>query len=390
MNPLAQFRGFLTSRQGEMLALLKELVLLQSHSRNKAGVDRVGASIRSVLRTDPVGCEIIEQSTYGNHLRVQSSAVDRYSKQVLMVGHMDTVFPEDSPFNWYREDNTYCYGPGVADMKGGLVAGIYALKALGEAGLLEKIPVTFFFNSDEEIGSPSSRKHIRAAARRSLFAFVFEAGGLQGEIVTGRKGNLSLALTLSGKSGHAAFAGKHKASAVLELAHKIIAIEALNDEERGISANVGQISGGIGPNTVPASAAARIDLRFKNRTDQNFVTANMQAIAAKVRTPNTQCNLEIVSARPPMPSNRPNRRLFRTVAAVAAKLGLSVAEEYRQGVSDANLIAAEDIPVLDGLGPIGAKDHSEEEYMQKSSLPERSLLAAGAIWRCWEEFARGA
>ncbi len=146
---------------------------------------------------------------------------------------MDTVFAADTDFTAYREDDTQAYGPGVIDMKGGLVAGIFALKALSAVDLLKRIPLVFVFNSDEEVGSRRSLALIRKEARKSACAFVLEAGGLNGEVVTARKGNLSATLIVNGRAGHAAFAGADKASAILEMAYKTLAIEALNDPDRG-------------------------------------------------------------------------------------------------------------------------------------------------------------
>lgn len=139
----------------DMFDLLEKMVLIQSGSHNKEGVDRVSRLIESSLQSNSVSCRLIEQTKFGNHLIVRSLCEDRFDKQILLVGHMDTVSPKDTDFNLFREDSTKCYGPGVIDMKGGLVAGIFALKALDSLGLLKKIPITFIFNSDEEIGSPS-------------------------------------------------------------------------------------------------------------------------------------------------------------------------------------------------------------------------------------------
>lgn len=164
----------------DMFALLEDLVLIQSSSYNKAGVDRVAARIAAAFAGDGMSCETVPQTRAGNHLVVRTSATEHYQHHVMLSGHMDTVFPIDTDFNWYKEDAAHCYGPGVADMKGGLVAGTYALKALAAAGLLDTLPVTFVFNSDEEIGSGSSRELIRREARRSLFALVLECGGLNG------------------------------------------------------------------------------------------------------------------------------------------------------------------------------------------------------------------
>jgi glutamate carboxypeptidase len=302
---------------------------------------------------------------------------------------MDTVFPEDTEFNWYKEESTHCFGPGVIDMKGGLVAGIFALKALDNEKLLTEIPVKFFFNSDEEIGSPSSRDHIQKEAKNSAFAFVLETGGRNGEIVTGRKGNLSLELTIKGIAGHAAFAGKDKASAIVELAHKIIAFESLNDLDRGISVNVGKINGGIGPNTVPEHALARIDFRFTKIADKANLEKRISEITRNTTIHKTSSHFAILSSRPPMPVSEKNKKLFKAVSETAASIGLSVSEEFRAGVSDANLIAGEHTPVIDGLGPIGAMDHSEDEYMIKASLLQRSILLACALIDCWEKYKKG-
>jgi len=377
---------FIKEHGPAMFDLLEQMVLIQSGSHNKEGVDRVSGLIESSFHSNSVTCRVIEQTKFGNHLIVRSLGADRFDQQILLVGHLDTVFPKDTDFNFFREDSTKCYGPGVIDMKGGLVAGIFALKALDALELLEKIPITFIFNSDEEIGSPSSRELIKAEAQKSSLGFVLECGGLEGEVVTGRKGNLSLKLNVFGKAGHAAFAGQDKASAILELAYKTIAFEALNDFEKGITVNVGKVMGGVGPNTVPEHATARIDFRFVEQQDCDFLKAKISEIAAKPKTPHTSVSFEIVSQRPPMEQSEGNRLLFQTVKGVADKLNFPLQEEFRNGVSDANIIAEQGIPVLDGLGPSGAKDHSKDEYMIKESLLQRATLLACSIVECWQKY----
>ncbi len=373
---------FLKTQEPHMFKLLREMVLIQSGSYNKEGVDSVVSLIKSVFESNKVSCSIIGQETLGNHLVVRSLPKASSRRQILLVGHMDTVFPKDTPFNWYKEDSNKSYGPGVIDMKGGLVAGIFAVKALDFAGLLKKLPLTFIFNSDEEIGSGSSRKLIEKEAINSAFAFVLECGGLAGGVVTGRKGNISTKLNIKGKAGHAAFAGRDKASAILELAHKTIEFESLNDHERGITVNVGKIKGGIGSNTVPEHSTAFIDFRFSTIEDKQYLEKKIKNIAKKQLTPNTKCEVEILTGRSPMAQSDANRKLLETVKKVATSLGLPLEEEFRQGVSDANFIANQNIPVLDGLGPIGGKDHSEDEYMIKESLLQRTALLACSIYQC--------
>jgi len=375
-NPII---SFLNAHEPDMFALLEKMVLIQSGSHNKEGVDRVARLIQSIFQSNTVSCQSIQQTKFGNHLMVRSLCEKPLEKQILLVGHMDTVFPKTTDFNWYRENTTHCYGPGVIDMKGGLVVGIFALKGLDSIGLLKKNPITFIFNSDEEIGSPGSRNLIKNEAKKSACAFVLECGGLDGEVVTGRKGNLSVTLDVFGKSGHAAFAGKDKASAILELSHKIIDLESLNNHEKGITVNVGRIQGGMGPNTIPDHATASIDFRFVEQKDYKFLRESISKIASQQKTPHTHADFEIISNRPPMEQTHANRKLFQTVKTVAKRLGHPIQEEFRSGVSDANIIAEQDIPVLDGLGPIGAKDHSKDEFMIKASLLQRSVLLACSI-----------
>ena len=376
---IPEIKSFVMDNTSAIFSLLEELVLIQSYSYNKAGVDRVSSRIASEMKQMGFSCEWSKSPTYGDTLIARSPAWNKDKKQILITGHMDTVFPEDSGFDWYKEDDTMCFGPGVADMKGGLVVGIFALKALHHLGRLNQMPVTFIFNSDEEIGSPSSRELIRKEADRSSLAFVLEAGGLNNEIVTGRKGNFSVNMTITGKAGHAAFAGPAKASAILELAHKTLAIEGMNQPEKAISANVGTVHGGIGSNTVPDMAQAALDFRFLTQEDAQIIKARFTRIIETMTVPGTASEMTIKSSRPAMPQSEANIRLFGQIQSIAQDLGFSISQELRQGVSDANIIAGSNIPVVDGLGPIGAKDHSKDEYIDKASLWERTLLFAHVL-----------
>ncbi len=375
--------SFLISKEPEMFASLEELVTIQSGSHNKPGIDSTADAIARSFQGLDVSTETIEQQLQGNHLVVRSSAQTSAHKQVLLVGHMDTVFPVDTDFDWYKADNDKSYGPGVVDMKGGLVVGIYALKALDKLGLLKQIPLTFVFNSDEEIGSRSSIDLIQKEANSSAFAFVLEAGGLQNQIVTGRKGNLTIELHIEGKAGHAAFARKDKPSAILEMAHKIIDLESLNDFDKGITINVGKIDGGIGSNTIPEFSNAQVDFRFVDPSGLKNLEERVFEIAGETVVQGTRCRVDFITGRPPMQQSPGNRKLFEITADIADHMGYPVKEEFRFGVSDANFIADLNVPVLDGLGPIGARDHSRDEYMIKDSLLQRTLLLACSIIESW-------
>jgi len=375
----------LASCEDGLFSLLERLVTVQSGSHNKHGVDQVADLVQSEFSDMPVSCQRMDQRKWGDHLVVRTPAAAAGEPKVLVVGHMDTVFPKETAFTEYREDRERAYGPGVIDMKGGLVAGIFALKALDRAGLLTALPLTFVFNSDEEVGSPSSRDLIRKEARRSVCAFVLEAAGIQGEVVTARKGNLSFTMTTRGVAGHAAFAGSDKSSAILEMAHHILALEALNDPDAGISVNVGTIQGGMGANTIPPDATADVDVRFRRAVDGQAVQQRIKQILDRRMSPNGEASYTIRSTRPAMPEEA-NLSLFDAVAKTARRLGIVIQKEFRAGVSDANLVAAEGTPVLDGLGPAGGRDHSPDEYMLKATLLPRTQLLAEAILDCWREF----
>lgn len=385
-NDFKQIQSYLQSIETEMFAFLKTIVSIQSSSHNKPGIDQTADTIADAFKELPVTTETIKQVLQGNHLLIRSQAQPNFPKQVLLVGHMDTVFPKDTDFNWYKEDEIKSYGPGVVDMKGGLAVGIFALKALNQLGLLDRIPLTFVFNSDEEIGSRSSVDLIQKEANASAFAFVLEAGGTDNQVVTGRKGNLTIELHVQGKAGHAAYATKQKSSAIQELAHKIIEFEALNDFEKGISINVGKIDGGIGPNTIPEFANAQIDFRYVNPVDLRFLEEKVTKIAETTAVPGTLSRVDFISGRPPMQKSEDNRKLFELASSIAKQLGYSLQEEFRNGVSDANFIADLNVPVLDGLGPVGGRDHSRDEFMVKQSLPQRTLLLACTILESWRTF----
>ncbi len=375
---------FVSRQEKQMFSLLRDMVTIQSGSYNKDGVDKVVRLISNFFSGTSFLTEEIRQANYGNHLIVSSPAANVDDRSVLIAGHTDTVFPSDTSFIWYREDEQKAYGPGVIDMKGGLVVGMFAMKALSSMGMDDKIPVRFLFNSDEEIGSPSSKDLIEDLASRSTLGLVLECGSLDGSVVTGRKGKMGIRLTLEGGAGHAAFAGESKPSAILELAHKIIELESTGDVDSGLSINVGKIEGGSAPNVVAKHAEAHIDIRYVRPEQREKILKRVESVVRETRVPGVRASFKIVSERPPMPQTEGNRRLYHVIRGVGKKIGLEIKDEFRNGVSDANFIAARGIPVVDGLGPIGDLDHSEKEYMIKRSLPERCALFALALIESWE------
>lgn len=378
--------SYLQSRRREALDLLRCLVEIQSGSRNKPGLDRMAGEMAGVLGAILPEVRILPFADNGNMVQAMTLPAAEGRKGIVLVGHMDTVFPAGTSFTAFREDQERCFGPGVYDMKGGLVVAVYALKALAHLGLLKEIPVTVLCNSDEEIGSHASRPWIEEMCGGALAALVFEGGGAGKDVVTGRKGRLGLELTVRGRAGHAAKGGA-KASAILELAHKIIALEALNDG-REITLNVGQVEGGIGPNTVPELATAALDARFLDPAGQERLERDLARIVAEPLIPGTSATLSVKSGRPAMPQSQANRDLYAIARAQAQILGYDLPEELRSGVSDANFIAGLGIAVLDGLGPVGDLDHSDLEFILKDSLMERAALTAATIAALWNHGTR--
>lgn len=369
---------YVRSMEEEMFGLLEELVLIQSGTFNKPGLDRMAESIHLVLSRLPLNPEIVPMKECGNMVLVRTGrAVEE--KPVLLVGHMDTVFSRDTGFNYYREDREKAYGPGVMDMKGGLVVGIFALKALNGLGLLRDLPVTLFFNSEEETGSPYSRRFIEEQAAGSRAAFVLEGGGLESQVVVGRKGKIGFELLVSGRSGHAGSAGLDKPSAILEAAHKVIALEGLNSPP-DILVNVGLMRGGMGPNSIAPDASLGVDVRFNRPRDEQKIFDEIKRISSENNIRGTSSEIRISSSRPPMAPNAGIESLYSLVLENSRRYGLPLGRETRGGVSDANFIAALGVPVLDGLGPCGDLDHSENEYIIKKTMIERTVLLAASLF----------
>lgn len=382
--------SYLDGCEPAMFSLLQDLVLQESYTLDKNGVDSVGRLIQDALKECGMALEKEKRDDLGDHLIFHSAGCATSPiPPILLVGHMDTVFPPEMKFNWYHDDDTRINGPGVIDMKGGLVTALFAIKALFHTGLLDTIPITFICNSDEEKGSPTSKELLRREANRSLLALVFECGGTNGELVTGRKGKLGFHIKVEGQAGHAAFAGKYKASAVLELAHKIIAIEKLNDPEKELVVNVGMINGGIGPNTVAEKAEAHVDCRYSTDEDGQYCINQINKIVKNSRVQRTGSMWDIPATRTIMKATDQNRKLLHLFYDRAKLLNLSTGEEIRSGVSDANTLAGCGIPVLDGLGPVGGHDHSDREYMIKESLPARTKLTAIGLLEIYQRQMAG-
>ena len=385
---LTALTTYLKDQEAAMHDALRRLVLIPSGTFNKAGVDAVCREIEALLEGLPLERRVLPQEEYGDMLIVSVPPADR-TPRILLVGHMDTIFPEESTFRGWREDERNFYGPGVVDMKGGIVAGIFALKALAALGLLRGLPVTWIFNSEEEIGSPVSQALFTAEAKRSAMAFVLERGGMRGEIVTGRKGRLGLKIFARGVAGHAAKVVETKKSAILDLARVIVELEGFNGGYPGVSVNIGQMAGGITPNSVPDEAWATIDVRYPSAEGFVYFRFRLDELLERCRAQGMELRIEAVTDVPVMEATESNKALFAVIAQEARRLGIPVVEQFRAGASDASTIAAAGTSVVDGLGPAGGNDHSDREYLVRESLMTRSALLALSLIAAWRRYDAG-
>ena len=301
--------------------------------------------------------------------------------RALLIGHMDTVFdPGTAGERPFRIEDGVAYGPGVTDMKSGLLAGLYAIKALiGELGDLPFERLTFIANPDEEVGSPSSRPHIQAAAADVDACLVLECARANGDIVSARKGILDTRLTVHGRAAHAGVEPEKGRSAILEAARVVRDLHALNGRWPGVTVNVGKIAGGTRPNVVAERCDLEVDVRATSAEGLAEVEAAVRSIAETTEVPDTTIDANVLVSWLPMEKLERSGWLVEQAQAIAARLGFTVADTATGGASDANTTSGMGVPTLDGLGPIGGNDHSPAEYLEVDSIVPRTTMLAGLL-----------
>ncbi len=301
--------------------------------------------------------------------------------RALLIGHMDTVFdPGTAVERPFRIEDGVAYGPGVTDMKGGLLAGLYALKAIvTERGGLPFERLVFIANPDEEIGSPSSTPHIQAQAAGSDVALVLECARANGDIVSARKGILDLRIVVHGRAAHAGVEPEKGRSAILEAARIVEDLHLLNGQWPEVTVNVGLIAGGSRPNVVAERCTLEVDVRATTRDALETAEAAIRRIAEATEIPDVTVDFEPMARWWPMERLERSVHLVEHAQGVAELLGFSVAEASTGGASDANSTSGMGVPSLDGLGPIGGNDHSPAEYLDVDSIVPRTTLVAGLL-----------
>ncbi len=366
------------ARQDKMLESLRLLVEMESPSSDKGLVDILGAHLAGEFSRLGGHVTVHSQPIFGDHLQVDFDGES--GKPVMLLGHFDTVWDcgtlKSMPF---KVEKGRAWGPGVYDMKAGIVAVLFALEALHEAngGRLPR-PVTVWLVTDEEVGSESSRTVTEQLARKSAAVLVMEPSqGIDGALKTARKGVGDYTVKVKGKASHSGVDFEKGESAILELARQIDKISTFTDLKRGITVNPGVIRGGTRTNVVAAEAEVEVDVRIQKMKDAAAIEKKFRNLKAF----NRKCTVEVNGGvnRPPMERTEKVVELFRKAEEIAKALGFPLAEKATGGGSDGNFTAALGIPTLDGLGAVGEGAHAVNESILLSELPRRTALLAGLI-----------
>jgi glutamate carboxypeptidase len=374
------------SRHGEYLAELEAMVNVDCGSYTVAGVNAIAD--RCAERFDSSGWTVDRRPhvPVGDEPRlgdlVIGSLDGRGGTDILLVGHMDTVFDEgvaaERPF---RVEDGRAYGPGVSDMKGGLLTGFFAIHALHDAGFDGFGRLTYVCNPDEEIGSPFSGPVLRELAPQHDVAFVLEGARENGDIVSARKGISDFEVTFAGRAAHAGVEPERGRHAVLAASHAVIGLQALNGRWPGVTVNVGVVRGGTRTNVVPDRCTVQIDVRSPDHGTLEEAEREVERICAEPHVPDVTSEVRANGWHRPMEKTAGSQRLVDLAVGIADQLGFPLRDCATGGASDANTTSSAGTPTIDGLGPIGGDDHGPAEWLDVTSVVPRTALLAALLAR---------
>ena len=362
-----------------MVALLGELVNIESGSYNKSGVDAVESRLRAWLEASGIRCEMFPNERFGGCMAARLPGDGGGDRPIVLMGHCDTVFPDGTvarrPF---RLDGNQASGPGVADMKAGLVMNTFVLDALKRFGAPG--PVTALYTADEEIASPSSRPVIEAEAKGARAVFNAEPGRPSGNLVSRRKGAAFLELEVTGRAAHSGAAHADGVSAIEAMARKIQRLHKLTDYDLGTTVNVGLMQGGQSVNTVAPRATAAIDVRFPTLNIMEKILGEVHEILNYSELPGSESRILREGNFLPLEQDQASRELLDLYARSAAGLGMpGVGGEATGGSADSGFTAALGTPTLCGTGPVGGNAHTDEEWCRVDTLVPRAQALALTI-----------
>ncbi|WP_459918356.1 M20 family metallopeptidase [Desulfocicer niacini] len=363
---------YLGRHRDDMVQMLEHLVMMESFSPEKAKVDLVGQYLKNCFLQLGTHAETLPLESHGDMVKISFGSGKR---QVLVLGHMDTVWPigETLKRPFCIKDGR-AYGPGVNDMKGGLVQGFWALKALIQARWRPHGRVVFLLNGDEETGSWGSRDVILKEAAKSEAVLVLEPATPSGSLKTERKGTMRLNLTVQGQPAHAGNVFNEGVSAIEEIAHHILFLQSLSDPKTQLSVNVNHVNGGGLCASVPDHASAQVDVRYWTRNDQKAFKARVETISPVLE--GAGINFAIEELRPSMTRNPKNRLLYEMARGLALEMGFELNAGAVNGGSDGCFTSAAGIATLDGLGSVGGVGHSLDEHVVIDQMVPRAVLFA--------------
>ncbi len=369
---------WLDAQHAAMLSLTQELVDIDSGSHDKDGTDRVADRLGAFFAAHGLATTSEDGPRFGRATLTRSGtfAPDPQRKGILLIGHRDTVFPPgEASRRPFRIDGARAYGPGVCDMKAGLAMQAFVLAAIHRHAAID-MPLTMMTTADEEISSPFSRPHLEREARQALAVLNAEPGRPNGGVVIARKGSVFFDLEVGGRAAHSGVNFFDGASAISALAHKVLELDALTDEGRGITMNVGTVAGGQSVNTVAAQARAQLDLRYVDPRHRDEIVARVNAIAATSHLEGTEAHASITGEMVPMPERRSTMALFGIYKDAAREAGFDAHGVFTGGCSDSGFTSAIGAPTLCAVGPTGGKAHTAQEFMEVATfLPRAHALA---------------
>jgi glutamate carboxypeptidase len=383
MPDLAALERTVRARLPRFLDELATMVNTDCGSYTPEGVNRIADLVADALRGAGATVErhAHQPGQGGRQLGdVVVGRVPGHGRPVLLIGHMDTVFdPGTAADRPFRIDGDRATGPGVTDMKAGLLGGLHAIAALHESD--ERPAVTFVANPDEEIGSPFSSPIIRELAPGHAAVLVLECARANGDIVSARKGIADYHIRYRGRAAHAGVEPEKGRSAILAAAQAVVALHELNGRWPTVTVNAGVIRGGTRPNVVPAECEVQVDLRAATTAAFDAAAAALARIAGSPAVDGVMSDVERIAGHPPMEKTAASGRLVEQAVAIASDLGFALRDAATGGASDANTTAALGIPTLDGLGPVGGDDHSVDEWLDVTSIVPRTTLLAELVRR---------
>ena len=355
--------------ESQALADLTKLVDANSFTGNIDGLARVADLIVEIAGNNGMTLKKIPASgDYKGacHLSFNDAEENDF---IGVVGHFDTVHPPESPFSKLKDKGDILTGPGVQDMKSGIIAAIYGLRVAREVMKKDRLPVKIVFNCDEETGSIDSRQLIEKTMKGAKAALIFEGRKISDNaVVTSRKGIIMGMMTVKGKEAHAGEAPEEGANAIVEAAHKIIGLNALTDIKKGVIVTTGKITGGKVANQIADLCSSTIDIRFKTEALETDIKAAVGKVMEKVHISGCVTDYTLVTARPAFMKTEASEALRKKYADCARSFGTIISERDAGGGSDGNLTAAIGIPTIDGVGPAGDFPHTDKEYISKASL----------------------